>query len=366
MRGQIYPYKNGYMVRFGRGISKWFKSEVEAERLLNNIRYQVDNQQFDPRDYAADRPLAFSNLAEAYIEHKKLKVKPRSWNNINNYMTRAVTAWGDTNIKALGYAEIEDFLYSQVVSDKTRHNMRSCLHNFWVWLRKRRVIQAQHIPEFPDVSYELGYRNIIEIDTQQAIIAEIQRLTWDINPRIYIAVRWLSIYIAVRPGELIGVQEKHIRYGDGIVIVPHVKDKRPKVIYLLDEDIELLKSVPRGLPDMYFFRHPKGISGCTAGQKFGDRYLYKWWMKACNNLGVAGVDMYGGTRHSTASALASVLTPDEIKVHGTQHSTNKAFERYFQRKASDSLKVSKAVTGLQQVYNQKPSGEKGKVLKLKD
>ena len=78
------------------------------------------------------------------------------------------------------------------------------------------------------------------------------------------------------------------------------------------------------------------------------------------------MDMYGGTRHSTASALASVLDPSEIKTHGTQHSTNKAFERYFQRKASDSLKVSKAVTGLQHTYNQKQGSKKGKLLKLKD
>ena len=92
----------------------------------------------------------------------------------------------------------------------------------------------------------------------------------------------------------------------------------------------------------------------------------KWWMRACANLGIEGVDLYGGTRHSTASALASVLDPSEIKTHGTQHTTNKAFERYFQRKASDSLKVSRAVTGLQQVYNQGPGGKKGKLLKLKD
>ena len=75
------------------------------------------------------------------------------------------------------------------------------------------------------------------MDTQQAIIAEIRRLTWDINPKIYIGVRWLSIYIALRPGELIGIQEKHINR-DGVIIVPHTKDGKPKTIFLLDEDIE--------------------------------------------------------------------------------------------------------------------------------
>lgn len=365
MKGRIYPYKNGFMVRFGRDISKWFKSRERAERLLNNMRYQVDNNLFDPRDYATDKPLAFSNLAEDYVNHKKLKVKPKSWNNINNYMTRAIKTYHDMNIKLIGYAEIEDFIYSQDVSDKTKANIRSCLHDFWTWLRKRRVITLQQVPEFPDVSFELGYRNIIEMDTQQAIIAEIRRLTWDINPKVYIAVRWLSIYIALRPGEPIGIQEKHINR-DGIIIVPHVKDKKPKMLYLLDEDIELLNSIPRGLPDLYFFRHTKTITRGKAGQRSGNSYLHKWWKKACVNLGIEQVDMYGGTRHSTASALGSVLDPSEIKTHGTQHSTNKAFERYFQRKASDSLKVSKAVTGLQQVYNQKQGGKKDKILNLKE
>ncbi|OQY01368.1 MAG: hypothetical protein B6I22_14660, partial [Desulfobacteraceae bacterium 4572_123] len=362
MRGQIYPYRNGFMVRFGRGISKWFKTREQAERMLTGLRFAVDQGTFDPRDYAADRPLSFENLAEAYLEHKEQIIKPKSYANLENYLARAMKAWGGANIKAIGYAEIEDFLFSQNVSDKTKANIRSCLHDFWTWLRKRRIITLAQFPEFPEVKYELGYRNIIEIDTQQAIIAEVKRITRDVNPKIWLGIRWLSIYIALRPGELIGIQEKHINR-DGVIIVPHTKDGKPKTIFLLDDDIELLNAMPRGLPDLFFFRHPAGISGCKAGQKFGNRYLYKYWMKACNNLGIQGVDMYGGTRHSTASALSSVLSPDEIKIHGTQHSTNKAFERYFQRKARDSLKVSSAVTVLQQVYNQKDNDKGGKVLK---
>ena len=35
MIGRIYPTKDGFVVRFGRNISKWFKHEVEAERFLN-------------------------------------------------------------------------------------------------------------------------------------------------------------------------------------------------------------------------------------------------------------------------------------------------------------------------------------------
>jgi hypothetical protein len=89
-----------------------------------------------------------------------------------------------------------------------------------------------------------------------------------------------------------------------------------------------LQSFPKGLPDLYFFRHPPGIQGCVEGEQFGQRYLYKWWKKACNNLGIEGVDLYGGTKHSTAIALRKFATPEQIK-RAMMTSTNKAFERYF-------------------------------------
>ncbi len=76
-----------------------------------------------------------------------------------------------------------------------------------------------------------------------------------------------------------------------------------------------------GLPDLYFFRH-------KSGQKYGDRYFYKWWIKACKNLGIEGGDLYGGTRHSSAMALRDHATPEQIR-RATMHTTNKAFERYY-------------------------------------
>jgi hypothetical protein len=83
------------------------------------------------------------------------------------------------------------------------------------------------------------------------------------------------------------------------------------------------------MPHLYFFRHEKNICGAKAGEQFGKSLLYNWWKKACKNLKIEGVDLYGGTRHSTVSALRSYRTPDEIKL-ASGHTTNKAFERYYQ------------------------------------
>ena len=52
------------------------------------------------------------------------------------------------------------------------------------------------------------------------------------------------------------------------------------------------------------------------------------WKRACSNQGIEGVDLYGGTRHSSATALQEHFSPEEIK-EATMHATNTAFQRYF-------------------------------------
>jgi integrase len=267
MKGRIYPTRDGYVVRFGRDISKWFRDLPDAERFLTGLRYETDKGTFDPRDYAGDKPLSFSNLADQYLKHKRQTVRPRSYSNLKNYIERAKAAWVDRNVKTLGYAEIEDFLLAQKVSQKTRANMRSCLHDFWTWLLKRRVIRFHKMPEFPAIDYELGWRNIIDISTQQAIIAKVCELSEYINPKIWIGIRWLSVYIGVRPGELLNLKEGHINRREGFLVFPHPKEKRPKIIFLLDEDRELLARFPEGLPDLHFFPTPGWYQGLRGGRE---------------------------------------------------------------------------------------------------
>lgn len=120
----------------------------------------------------------------------------------------------------------------------------------------------------------------------------------------------------------------------------------------MSEDIDTLKKMPTGLPHLYFFRHVKGVSGVACGQKFGEKYLYKWWKKACYNLGIDGVDLYGGTRHSTTTDLAKYFSPEHIKKYGTAHSTNKAFDRYLHLSNKESKKIFETI-----IQNRKKLGK---------
>jgi len=226
----------------------------------------------------------------------------------------------------LGYGQLEDFLQAlqgQSVGAKTQKNIFTTLHAFWVWCHKREGIT---VPEFPVIKYELGWRNTISKETQQAIIAEVKRISWDVNPKIWLGIKWLATYYEIRPLEMIGIKEKDIGYDTGTVQIRHTKTGDSRIVYFLSEDLELASRFGPAFPDLHFFRHIKGNGAVRPGQGFGKDYLYKWWKKGTALLGIEGVDLYGGTRHSTVRHLAQQYTPEQIKRGGWR--TNKAFDRY--------------------------------------
>jgi len=112
----------------------------------------------------------------------------------------------------------------------------------------------------------------------------------------------------------------------------------------MEDDHETLNIYPRGLPHLYFFRHNRGNGAASPGQGFGKDYLYKWWKLSCSNLGINNVDLYGGTRHTTTTALGKVCTPEEIQ-DATGHAS-KAFQRYFQDKQGRAVRVTEKIKSL--------------------
>jgi len=327
-----------FRVYFGRKVARRFASYLQAIRFLTGLRFKRDENTFDARDYQAANPLSFENQAEKWLAGKKREIKHNTYRDLRLTMKKATAAWGQRNVKSIGFGDIEDFLNGLGVAAKTRANARSCLHQFFAWLFRREGIP---IPDMPEVSFELGWRNIVDLQTQSAILEEIRRQTWEINPRIWIGARWLATYVAIRPGELRNLRERDIDC-NGFFVIPSPKEKKPKLVPMLEDDRELYRQVNTGvavMPDMFFFRHGKGNGTAAPGSRFSKDYIYRWWKRACAALGIAGVDLYGGTRHSSASALGAHFSAEELRDYGTMHATNKAFERYMQHKAAPSTKV---------------------------
>ena len=80
------------------------------------------------------------------------------------------------------------------------------------------------------------------------------------------------------------------------------------------------------------------MKGVQADRPFGTKYFYKCWIKACDKLNVKGLDLYGGTRHTTTTALAREVGEFGAK-KATGHETNKAFERYCQYLDDDAFEM---------------------------
>ena len=193
------------------------------------------------------------------------------------------------------------------------------------------------LPDFPEVTFDLGYRRTVDKETQQAIIEEIGRICP--NKKVYLGIKWLGTYISVRPGEMIKLTEGNIDTGNGYLYIPASDSKTEyKSIPLIAEDVDILKTFSLSpFPDMPFFRHTGGVSGCKEEQSFGEKYFYKWWKIACSNLGIEGVDLYGGTRHSSVRALRAYHSPEEIK-RAAMSETNKAFDRYMGKDTDADLR----------------------------
>jgi integrase len=331
-----------FKVKFS-GITRRFRDYRRAQAFLGGLRHEKGPdaaRAFDPRDYQIkDKPLSFLVLSQKWLVIKKQTVKPGTYKNLHSYMRRTGDFWGDTNVKNIGYGEIEDFLLAQKdLAAKTKANLLSALNNFWSWLAKRESIPR---PEMPDCPFELGWRRIVDKKTQAAILAELARIAPE---RVWLGIKWLCDYPAIRPGELLRLKEGDILRDQGVLIFAHPKEKKPKLVPLYEEDLELLRQTPAALPILNFFRHLTRGKNYLAQTPYGKDYLYTWWKRACKNLGIEGIDLYGGTRHSSIVAARQALTYEEIKTL-TGHSTNKAFDRYFHRDLEHVRQVQAKLKG---------------------
>jgi len=97
---------------------------------------------------------------------------------------------------------------------------------------------------------------------------------------------------------------------------------------------------------MPFSRHIKSRGG------FGVNLLRKAWRRAAEKVGLFGVSLYPGTKHTTATETAQLLCKQAaLEASGL---TNKAFERYCQAEKDSAFET---VTALREQMT-------GKVIKL--
>lgn len=371
MKGSVKFYEGrGWVVQYydpkgKKRIFKAFRQEDDARIFQASLNVRAKEGILDARDYAKDNPLGFMTQAERWLDVQAENVK--DIRHLRHRMNVAISYFGKQNVKEIGYANLEDYLSRGIpkgLAGKTKHDYITTLKTFWRWLGKRERDRGLVIPDFPEVKFTLGWRQTVDRETQTAILNEVRRISFDRNPRIWFGIFLLANFPKVRPGELIQIKEGDIDRRTGEVWIRHTKEGKEKRIYLLQADLEFIRALPQGVPALPFFRHAK-LSGVTEGTQFADGFLLRWWNHACRNLGIKGVGLYGGTKHSTVTAAREFMTPEEIRRYVTEHQTNAAFDRYLQVDAQKQREASGRIRAHTSCINEKEEGVGGKVLKLR-
>lgn len=79
------------------------------------------------------------------------------------------------------------------------------------------------------------------MEDQASILNEVKRLTFKITPRIWLGIKFLSMYPKIRQGEMLNIKEGHVNLDEKWILFPDPKEGIAKFIHLLDEHAELIK-----------------------------------------------------------------------------------------------------------------------------
>jgi len=337
-------------IKFGR-VRLRFLNYREAERCLTGFRYKTDEKSFDEADYKKSNPFGFTNLFEQWWSEKtgegaERQIKDGTIKNYTLYRKAFYHYFRNENIKhlAINQGFVDDFFKTlETQSGKTKNGYASCLNTFfsWVWRRNKIQLTKLGIPQ-PDVQkfpVKMKYRKRVSKDVQFEILEEVKRICPD--ARVYLGIKWLCTYVKIRPKEMLSLKEGDINLDTRYLVFPdpaQTKEGKWKEVPLVDEDVEILKSFPLSTKAMPFFRHTQAKQGVTLNQRYGSNHFYDWWKRACTNLNIEGVDLYGGTKHSSVTALGTKYSPEEIQERGTGH-LSKSFLRYLDTSDEQSRKL---------------------------
>jgi len=361
---EIHPNEEAtslFRVVFGRKIRRRFKVYKEAYQYLTGLRYEKAYNKLDPEDHIFSNPKGFANMARNYVKYKEAQGLTEM-NNIRRYMKNASAFFGDKNVKGIKKADIVEFLDSltktikdaggepiQVpMSDKSKELHKDQLFNFYhdFLYDHLEKLGIHELPRFPKVDVDMGYRTLIDIDDRELVMERLKKDTMD-NPKIWLGVDLLCSYGRIRPIDLRRLTEEDIdlKYGFITFWRPSKRKKKsikkPVGIKLLDfhiKEFKRLKALDPGFGKTLFFRHPKDAS-YYPGRPFGRDTFYNAWIKAARSVGFYDVDLYGGTRHSSTTAIGKVMGKKKARDF-SGHDTNKAFDRYCQIGDQDDYIVS--------------------------
>jgi len=322
------------------GLCRRLSVYQDAKDLLEGWRWEKRQAKFNVKEHLTSNPLGFQVLGEKFLAVKKLDLRPEGYRRYWYHYRTCAEELANIPVTQIDFRVLEDLKVELLgrLAPKTVYDTFGFLKTFLAWCLDRGEIN--YLPRYPKLSKKMGKRNILDKPTQAAVVEKVYEMYWNHALRACIVIELLCTYPRIRPAELRQVKEKHIDLKNLTITIPSPKEQdEPKVVNILPEHGKLIRSLPRGFPEMYFLRYDYPVKGRRVGDRFGRDYLYHVWRRACKALGVEGVPLYPGTKHTTISDWARRYP--EARVQQAAGVLSNAIKRYMVLGKEDCVSLYK-------------------------
>ena len=280
-----------------------------AQRVLESIRYEIDQHVFDPTKYTASdiHEYLFETRIDAWYESKKKDV---SRGNLAQSYTRGLDCFireyykpffTGIDVRDIRSFHIQQF-YEQLPEGKSLKylsNIMKALENFFNILLRYDLIPKK--PSFPVIT--------LDRKTPRWVDYEIQLNLLEAIPEVHRPIFKFLAFQGIRPSEARALKVKDINLKQNTLTVARtysdreirerVKGKVVKPRLINPAVVPLLVELCRDkTPEAFVFTSPR------TQKTYSENVLRRIWDDARKTVGI-DITLYEATRHSLASIAAS-------------------------------------------------------------
>lgn len=201
------------------------------------------------------------------------------------------------------------------------------INRYTDWLRRvcNWAIKQKRLRENPVLAIERKPED--EAPIHQYSLEQEGRLVAELNDEERDMLR-LAILSGLRRGNQFTIRKEQINLGQGLILIPRTKNRKPRVVHLSEEGKELIRrQMARHMSSPWLFpgwRHPE--------RPLNARWWYtKRFKPACQRAGIP-VDqirqLWHCARHTFASRMASLQYKEKAIMDAGGWSSSKAAQRY--------------------------------------
>ena len=284
-------------------------SYTRAQRVLEAIRYEIDQHVFDPTKYAASdlKEYLFETQIDAWYESKKKDV---TRGNLAKSYTRGldcfIRLYYKPFFKGMDVRDIRTFhiqqFYEQLPEGKSLKyisNIMKALENFFNTLLRHDFTPKK--PSFPVIT--------LDRKTPKWVDTEIQLKLLEAIPEAHRPIFSFLAFQGIRPSEARALKVKDVNLKQGTLLIARtysdrvirerVKGKVVKPRLINPAVLPLLEKVCRNkTPEAFVFTNPK------TRKPYSENVLRRLWSDTRKAVGI-DITLYEATRHSLASIAAS-------------------------------------------------------------